>query len=100
MARKVDITEKLTFDGNPCIVIKGKELEVNADAPTVLKVMSMTDGGGSAKEVLGMYELIFPEKSREELDKFKLPFLDLVTVVQEAINVITGAEEDTEQGEQ
>lgn len=100
MARKVDITEKLTFDGNPCIVIKGKELEVNADAPTVLKVMSMTDGGGSAKEVLGMYELIFPEKSREELDKFKLPFLDLVTVVQEAIDVITGAEEDTEQGEQ
>nr|DAU31665.1 MAG TPA: hypothetical protein [Caudoviricetes sp.] len=102
MARKVDITEKLTFDGNPCIVIKGKELEVNADAPTVLKVMSMTDGGSSAKEVLGMYELIFPEKARKELDKFKLPFLDLVTVVQEAINVITGAEEeeDSEQGEQ
>lgn len=100
MARKVDITEKLTFDGNPCIVIRGKELEVNADAPTVLKIMSMTDGSSSAKEVLGMYELIFPEKSRKELDKFKLPFRDLVTVVQEAINVITGAEEDTEQGEQ
>ena len=99
MARKVDITEKLTFDGNPCIVIKGKELEINADAPTVLKIMSMTEGGG-AKEVLGMYELIFPEKSRKELDKFKLPFRDLVTVVQEAISVITGAEEDTDQGEQ
>ena len=39
MARKVDITDKLTFDGNPFLVIKGKELEVNADAPTMLKVM-------------------------------------------------------------
>lgn len=28
MARKVDITDKLIFDGNPFIVIKGKELEV------------------------------------------------------------------------
>lgn len=33
MARKVDITDKLIFDGNPFIVIKGKELEINADAP-------------------------------------------------------------------
>ena len=39
MARKIDITDKLTFDGNPVLVIKGKELEVNADAPTMLKVM-------------------------------------------------------------
>ena len=39
MARKVDITDKLSFEGNPSLVIKGKALEVNADAPTMLKVM-------------------------------------------------------------
>ena len=38
MARKVDITEKLSFEGNPSLVIKGKVLEVNADAPTMLKI--------------------------------------------------------------
>ena len=32
MAKVVDITEKLTFDGNPRLGIMGKELEVRADA--------------------------------------------------------------------
>ena len=32
MSKIVDITDKLTFDENPKLVIKGKELEVNADA--------------------------------------------------------------------
>ena len=41
MARVVDITDKLTFDGNPSLKIKGKLLEVNADAPTMLKVMGV-----------------------------------------------------------
>ena len=39
MGKVVDITDKLSFDGNPTLVVKGKKLEVNADAPTVLKVM-------------------------------------------------------------
>ena len=34
MAKKVDITEKLSFEGNPCLIVKGEELEVNSDAPT------------------------------------------------------------------
>ena len=41
MARVVDITDKVTFDENPSLKIKGKLLEVNADAPTMLKVMGV-----------------------------------------------------------
>lgn len=41
MSRKVDITEKLSFEGNPYLVIKGHELEVNADAASVLRVMGI-----------------------------------------------------------
>ena len=37
MAKVLDITEKLSFEGNPRLKIKGRELEVNADAPTMLK---------------------------------------------------------------
>ncbi len=33
MARVADITDKLMFEGNPSLIIKGKKLEVNADAP-------------------------------------------------------------------
>lgn len=30
MAKVVDITDKLTFDGNPCLMVKGEKIEVNA----------------------------------------------------------------------
>lgn len=98
MARKVDITDKLTFEGNPVIVIKGKELEVNADAPTILQVMGLVADDPGPKEIVSMYNLIFPDKARKEIDKMKLGFSDLVTVINEAVRLVTG--EDTDQGEQ
>lgn len=91
MGKVVDITEKLTFDENPKLLIKGKELEVKADAPTVLKVMSLMDSDApGAKEIIKAYELILPEKSRKELDSMNLSFGDLIIVIQEAIQLIIG----------
>lgn len=92
--KKVDITEKLSFEGNPALIIKGKMLEVNADAPTMLKVMGLMAGDDpGAKEILDAYDMMFPEKSKKELEKLKLGFKDLIIVVQEAIQLISGAEE-------
>ena len=98
MAKIVDITDKLSFDGNPKLVIKGKELEVNADAPTMLKVMGLlrNDDPG-VQEVLDAYDRMFQEKTRNEIDKMKLSFRDLMIVVQEAVSLITG---DVGTGEQ
>ena len=98
MAKIVDITDKLSFDGNPKLVIKEKELEVNADAPTMLKVMGLlrNDDPG-VKEVLDAYDMMFQEKTRNEIDKMKLSFRDLMIVVQEAVSLITG---DVGTGEQ
>lgn len=99
MAKKVDITDKLTFEGNPSLVIKGKALEVNADAPTMLKVMGlMSSDDPGVQEILDAYNMMFPEKSKKEIERLKLGFNDLVTVIQEGIQLITG-EVDT-QGEQ
>lgn len=98
MARKVDITDKLTFDGNPVLVIKGKELEVNADAPTVLRIMNLASDDPGPKEVAAIYNLIFPDKDRKEIEKMKLCFDDLVTIIKVAISLVTG--EETDQGEQ
>lgn len=94
MARKVDITDKLSFEGNPSLVIKGKALEVNADAPTMLKVMGLMSGDDpGAQEILDAYDLMFPEKSKKEMEKMKLGFSDLIIVVQEAVQLISGVEE-------
>jgi len=91
MAKVIDITEKLTFEGNPSLIIKGKKLEVNADAPTMLKVMGLmsTDEPGM-DEILKAYDMMFPEKSQKEIEKLKLNFNDLVVVIKEGINLITG----------
>lgn len=100
MSRRVDITEKLSFDEKPCLVIKGKELEVNADAPTMLKVMGiMSNDDPGTGEIIDAYELVFPQSSRDVIEKeFKLSFSDLIIVVQEAFNLVLG--DDNKPGEQ
>lgn len=97
MAKTRDITDKLTFDGNPELIIKGKHLEVNADAPTMLKIMGIMNGGVEMEQINEAYELVFPEKTRKEIEKMKLSVGDWMTVVQEAMNLIVG--DNTEQGE-
>lgn len=89
MARKVDITDKLSFEENPSLVIKGEVLEVNADAPTMLKVMGlMSADAPGMDEVLQAYNLMFPEESKK-IEKLKIGFKDLVTVIMESIQLIT-----------
>lgn len=102
MGKRVDITDKLSFDGNPTLVIQGKELEVNADAPTMLKVMALMDAEDpGAQEIMDAYDMMFPQASKDMIEKdLKLNFKDLVVVVQEAIKLISGAEEKADQGEQ
>lgn len=96
MARKMDITEKLSFDGNPSLVIKGTELEVNADAATVLKVMGALGDEPGPKQVIDMYNMLFPDRSRKVVDGMHLSFKDFRTVVENAITLITGEGEEGE----
>lgn len=98
MAKIVDITDKLSFDENPKVVVKGKELEVNADASTVLKIMGTLGDGENVQpnDVVKMYELIFSDADRKKIDKMKLQFADFQTLVFSAINLITGEEESGE----
>ena len=98
MAKTIDITDKLAFDENPKLVVKGKELEVNADATTVLKIMGILGDGENVQpsDVVRMYELIFSEADRKKIDKMKLQFADFQTLVFSAIGLITGEEESVE----
>lgn len=100
MAKKVDITEKLELDANPCLIIQGEELEVNADAATVLKIMGMFKDAKSnenemsqAQYTLKMYNLIFPPKSQKLIEEKKLSFADLQRVIEAAMDLIHGDDE-------
>lgn len=100
MGRVIDITEKLDFESNPKIKIKGKEYEVNADAETVLKIMGLLGDGESVKpkDVAEMYNLLFSAKERKEIAKLNLQFNDFQVLVEAAIGLITDSEEN-KQGE-
>lgn len=97
MAKTVNITEKLDFETNPKLIIKDKEYEVNADALTALKIMHIMSDGFESNKIQEAYELIFSEKTRKEIEKLKLSFKDFIIVIHEAVELITG--EDEELGE-
>lgn len=90
MARVVDITDKLSFDENPTLVVKGKKLEVNADAPTLLKVILLGNKEPGIDEILEAYNLIFSEKAKKEIEALKPSFGDMVIIIQEAVSLVTG----------
>ncbi len=92
MGRVVDITEKLTFDTKPAIRIKGVDIGINADAPSVLKIMALgtEESGGDAEDVLKALDILLDDEEREKLDEVKLSFADLVKFVEIAMNLATG----------
>ena len=99
MAKIINITDKLSFDKNPVIVIRDTEIPVNDDAVTMLKIMDMLgdDESANASNIVKMAELIFTKEGKKKLDALKLNLADYSVVIEAAINLITG--EDMDQGE-
>jgi hypothetical protein len=98
MGKIVDITEKLSFDTNPTLMIKGEGYEVNADARTVLEIMGDFNNKSEMDAALSAYEKLFSERDRSRIDALKLPYKDLMIIIKTAISMVTGEDED--QGEQ
>ena len=101
MAKIIDITDKLNFEELPKLKIRGVELRVNSDAPTVLRIMQKIGDGKNVtpKVLVDMYELIFPSDERKTLDKMKLNFHDFQKVVESAISLVTGTDMEEPVGE-
>lgn len=93
--KRVDITDKLSFDENPCIVIHGKEIAVNADAKTVLEIMGAFQNKNDSEAALEAYRKLFSEKDRKTIEGLNIPWKDLEIIIDTAINLVTGNEEST-----
>lgn len=97
MAKMMDITDKLTFGANPRLRIKDQELEVHADAATVLKIMELLGNGDPGpQEVLRCADLLLGAESREKLEALNLPFVDYMMVINQAMTLATGTEGNAE----
>ena len=94
MSKIIDITDKLDFEENPRLKVKDIELEVDASAENLLKVMGLATDEPTAKDVLEMCEIIFTKESKKKLDSLHLNFKDYTTVVMAAINLASGSENE------
>ena len=79
--KKYDITDKLAFNENPVIKIKDLEIEIDADAKTVLQVGIAMEKDDSFETLLMAYNTLFSESDRKKIEKLKLkgaPFMQFV----------------------
>ncbi len=98
MAKKVNITDKLNYDDNPVMVIGHIEVEVNADAETMLRLMGVLAEKGELEAVGDALNLIFKPEDMEKICSIKqngkkLSAQSLITIVQEAVSLVMGETE-------
>lgn len=96
MAKVVDITDRLSFDENPKLKIKDVEVTVNADAETMLRIMGAFGNESEMQASLKAYDLMFSEKDRKKINGLKLPAKSLMTLIQEAMNLVMGEDDQGE----
>lgn len=95
MAKVIDITEKLAFDEKPAVVIRGRSFQVNDDAKTVLEIMGDFENKSEKAAIMTALGRLFSEDDKNDLLE-KLKFKDLVVVVESAMSLVTGEnDEDT-----
>ena len=97
MAKIIDITDKLKFEENPKLVIKGEEFEVNTDAATVIEIIGAFEGDDEAQAVVKAYEKLFSVEAREKLADMKISMTDLSIIIKSAMELVQGG--DDAQGE-
>ena len=94
------LTDKLAFDEEPQIEIKGKRVTVKSDAITVLKLMDLLTKQDTTQAAIQAAEILFSDKDRKTIDSLKLSFKDYVTLLTTAMSLAAGEDPDSnDQGE-
>lgn len=88
------LTDKLKFEDNPQLEIKGTVLTVKSDAETVLKLMDVVNTKGEVEGAIEAVNLLFSAKDRKALDALKLSMGDFTTVIATAMSLAVGENPD------
>lgn len=102
MAKVVNITDKLEFENNPIMEIGTLEVEVHADAETMLKLMGTFAEKSELEAVGEAMDLIFDGEDVRAICNLKrngrkLSAKSLMVIVQEAMKLVMGEAEPGEQ---
>lgn len=88
------LTDKLKFEDNPKIEIKGKEIEVKADAETVLSLMDLLRTKGEYAASQEAITLLFSEKDQKTIKGLKLSFANYTKLLETATSLALGEDPD------
>lgn len=98
MTKRINITDKLCFEENPVMEIETLDVEVKADAETMLRLMGVFAEKTELEAVGEALNLIFPPQDVEaicnlERNGKKLSAKSLMTIVQAAMSLVIGDEQ-------
>lgn len=98
MAKRIDITDKLCFEENPVLEIGTLDVEVKADAETMLRLMGVFSEKAELEAVGEALNLIFAPEGVEaicnlERNGRKLSAKSLMTIVEAAMSLVMGDEQ-------
>lgn len=102
MAKKIDITDKLNFSENPVMQIGDLEAEVKGDAETMLLLIGTFANSSEMQAVGEALNLIFSPEDVEKICSLehkgkKLSAKSMMTIIQEAMALVMGEEDEGEQ---
>ena len=90
-----DLTEKLRFDDDPVLVIRGVSLTVKSDAAVVLRLMDLLREQGGVTGAEAAMEMLLSPEDRKKLDDMRLKLDDYLAVFAAAVKLAMG--EDPEE---
>lgn len=90
------LTDKLSFEDNPQIELKGKTITVKAEAETALKLFDILENEGEVKATMKAFDLLFSEKDKKYIDSLKLKMNDFQKLLNVAMDLCIGADPDAD----
>lgn len=98
MTKRINITDKLCFEENPVMEIETLDVEVKADAETMIRLMGVFAEKTELEAVGEALNLVFSPQDVEaicnlERNGKKLSAKSLMTIVQAAMSLVMGDEQ-------
>lgn len=98
MTKRINITDKLCFGENPVMEIETLDVEVKADAETMIRLMGVFAEKTELEAVGEALNLVFSPQDVEaicnlERNGKKLSAKSLMTIVQAAMSLVIGDEQ-------
>lgn len=88
------LTDKLKFNENPQIELKGKIITVKAEAETALKLFDLLDSGSEMKATLQAADLLFSKEDKDYIDSLNLSIADYTILLSTAMDLCVGNDPD------